>query len=406
MMLNPTLRLRAFLAAITLVFLAGCLEQPTAPTEISALTPGGPQTPSATPFTPMNDSLSAPIDSTRPPAPDDTLQATRPGDTIERPTRGAPETQDEPTVPPPPPPPGEVPLGLLADLTALGTLYEPADNWWNLDVTGAPLDPNSDEIIATIQGYESSVPGLHPDFTPNFGIPYAVVGNETPLVPVELRNRGESDAGAPGFPAGYPIPAEAITNHRYRENAGGRTGDRHLLIYHRDQRMVFELSYAEYEDGRWTAGYGAVFKVDSNYRRPDGWTSTDAAGLCVLAGLVRYDEVYGPEPIRHALRVSIKRTNGYVWPASHEGASDAGAPPLGMRLRLKESVDLSGYSPAMRKIFQAMKTYGLIVADRGGNMYIQGTMDERWENNKINPAFHTLDAEDFEIIKLGWKPTL
>ena len=403
-MSRTTLRLPAFIAVTALIAIAGCLEQPTAPTQISALAPAAPKVPSGNPLMPMNDSLEAPVDTTRP-APDDTLETTRPGDTLERPTRGV-LSENEPTTPPPPPPaPGDVELGLLADLTPLGTLYGPADNWWNLDVSGAPLDPNSDEIITTIQGYESSVGGLHPDFTPNFGIPYAVVGDETPLVPVEFRNRSESDTGAPGYPTGYPIPADAITNHRFRENGGGLTGDRHLLLYHRDQRMVFELSYAEYEDGRWTAGYGAVFKIDENYRRPDGWTSTDAAGLCVLAGLVRYDEAYGPEPIRHALRVSIKRTNGYVWPASHEGASDAGAPPLGMRLRLKDSVDLSGYTPAMRKIFQAMKTYGLIVADRGGNMYVQGTMDERWKSSEINPAFHTLDASDFEVVKLGWKPT-
>jgi hypothetical protein len=94
-----------------------------------------------------------------------------------------------------------------------------------------------------------------------------------------------------------------------------------------------------------------------------------------------------------------------VWPASHEGATDDGAPPLGMRLRLKESTDLSGLSPQMRKIFQAMQTYGLIVADRGGNMYVQGTMDPRWDNEELNPAFQRLSASDFEVIKLGWRPT-
>jgi hypothetical protein len=134
-----------------------------------------------------------------------------------------------------------------------------------------------------------------------------------------------------------------MTNLRYIENSGSTSGDRHLLMYNRDNQMVYELSYAAYSDGVWSAGYGAIFKLDSNYRRPEGWTSTDAAGLCVLAGLVRYDEVYGPDPIRHAIRCSIKRTNDYVYPASHEGASDEGAPPLGMRLRLKASVDISGY---------------------------------------------------------------
>lgn len=325
-------------------------------------------------------------------------------DVVQRGWNGGGNTTPPPPPPPPPPSGGSVALGLLSDLTPLGTLYSPADNWWNLRVDTAPLDPNSSSIISLIRSYESTGGRMHPDFTPSYGIPYCVVDNSTPLVPVSLGNTSESDKGAPGYPTGYPIPAAAKTNLRYIENAGGTDGDRHLLIYNRDNRMVYELSYASYSGGVWSAGYGAIFKVDSNYRRPEGWTSTDAAGLCVLAGLVRYDEVYGPDPIRHAIRVSIKRTNKYVYPASHTGATDAGAPPLGMRMRLKASVDISGYPAPMRKIFQAMKTYGLIVADRGGNMYIQGTLDSRWDNGVLNPAFHSLDASDFEVIKLGWKP--
>jgi hypothetical protein len=309
------------------------------------------------------------------------------------------------TVTPPPPPPAEVPLGLLADMTALGTLYAPADNWWNVRVDAAPLDPNSGAIISTIRSYESTGGRMHPDFTPSYGIPYCVVDDTTPLVPVTFGNTSESDKGEPGGSTGYPIPSAAKTNLRYIESAGSLDGDRHLLVYHRDKRMAFELSYAKWDGSKWTAGYGAVFKLDSNYRRPEGWTSTDAAGLCVLAGLVRYDEVYGDEPIRHAIRFSIRRTNGYVWPASHAGASDSGAPPLGMRLRLKQSVDISGYPAPVRKIFQAMKDYGLILADRGGNMYVQGTLDSRWDNSMLNPAFHSLNASHFEVIKLGWKPT-
>jgi hypothetical protein len=316
-----------------------------------------------------------------------------------------PDTTPPPPPPPPPPPAGDVNDGLLSDLSPLGTLYEPSDNWWNLPVTNAPVDPNSAGIVATIQSYETTMGRLHPDFTPSYGIPYVVVDNTTPLVNVAFGNASESDAGAPGGPIGYPIPAAATTNVRYVENSGGTDGDRHLLIYNRDTRMAFELSYASYSGTAWSAGYGAVFKLDSNYRRPEGWTSTDAAGLCVLAGLVRYDEVYGTEPIRHAIRCSIKRTNRYVFPASHTGATDAGAPPLGMRLRLKASTDISGYPPEIRRIFQAMKDYGLIVADRGGNMYVQGTMDSRWDNNVLNPAFHSLHVSDFEVIKLGWQPT-
>jgi hypothetical protein len=389
-----TIRARAALAALALVILGGCLVDPASDNDTSSIV-----------NTPRNDSLPAPEDTLRPPQPGDSLQEPRPGGELEEPPSRRPPSEDEPNVPDVPDVPGNVALGLLSDMTSLGALYAPADNWWNIEVDNAPLDPNSADIIATIQSYGSSAGRMQPDFTPNSGIPYVVVGHDTPLVPVTLRNTSESDRGAPGEPAGYPIPRAAITDGRYRENGGGRDGDRHMLLFDRDRRMVFELAYAEYTDGRWTAGYGAVFKLDSNYRRPDGWTSTDAAGLCVLAGLVRYDEVYGTEPIRHAIRCSIKKTNSYVWPASHTGARDSGAPPLGMRLRLKQSKDISGYSPEMQKIFQAMKTYGLIVADRGGNMYVQGTMDERWDNGVLNPAFHSLNADDFEVIKLGWKPT-
>jgi hypothetical protein len=298
-----------------------------------------------------------------------------------------------------------VSTGLLSDLAPLGTLYEPTNNWWNLEVDYAPVDPSSASIISTIQSYESTAGRLQPDFTPNYGIPYAVVDQNTPLVRVTFGNASESDAGAPGYPVGYPIPAAAATNTRFIENSGGTDGDRHMLLFDPSRRLAFELSYASYSNGTWSAGYGAVFKLDSNYRRPEGWTSTDAAGLCVLAGLVRYDEAYGTEPIRHAIRCSIRHTNGYVYPASHSGASDAGAPPLGMRLRLKASTNISGYPPEMQRIFQAMKTYGLIVADRGGNMFVQGTMDSRWDNSVLNPAFHGLHASDFEVVKLGWQPT-
>jgi len=394
---------RVFIPALALVLFVfgGCITDPPMPESVAYVP--------AARLHPVNDSLSAPIDTVSHDEPADTLVAPPHGvpGGLEHPGKRAPEPPDTTHTPPPPPPPpaGDVELGLLSDLTSLGTLYSPADNWWNLEVDNAPVDAGSDSIIATIESYDGTKGRMHPDFTPDYGIPYCVVGDETPRVNVEMRNTGESDTSDPDGVSGYPIPAAAITDGRYLENGTGRSGDRHLLIYDRDRRMVFELSYAEYVDGKWTAGYGAIFKVDSNYRRPDGWTSTDAAGLCVLAGLVRYDEVYGPGPIRHAIRVSLKRTNGYVWPASHEGASDDNAPPLGMRLRLKASTDISGFSPEMQKIFQAMKTYGLIVADRGGNMYVQGTMDARWDNDMINPAFHRLGASDFEVIQLGWKPT-
>ncbi len=384
--------------ALALFVFGGCLVDPEMPRNVTYLTP-----PVSAPR-PVNDSLFVPPD---------TISHAEPGDSIMTPPSGSPGVLEgpggkrlpDPLDPPAPPAAGDVELGLLSDLSSLGTLYASADNWWNLEIEDAPVDARSDDIIAIIQSYEDTQGRMQPDFTPNYGIPYCVVGSETPRVEVELRNAGESDQADPDGLAGYPIPTAAIEDSRYIENGGSGSGDRHLLIYDRDRRMVFELSYAEYVGGKWTAGYGAIFKLDSNYRRPEGWTSTDAAGLCVLAGLVRYDEVYGPGPIQHAIRVSLKQTNGYVWPASHEGASDDGAPPLGMRLRLKEETDISQMPREMKKIFQAMKKYGLIVADRGGNMYVQGTMDPRWDNEALNPAFHSLQASDFEVIQLGWKPT-
>src|SRR6185436_12470877 len=123
-------------------------------------------------------------------------------------------------------------------------------------------------------------------------------------------------------------------------------------------------------------------------RRPEGWTSADAAGLAILPGLVRWDEAYGGCEIAHAFRVTTRATNGYVWPAAHSAGGTSGAPPMGTRLRMKASKDISGYAPELQRIFRAMKRYGLIVADNGTDMYVTGTMDSRWSNDVLNPAFH------------------
>lgn len=146
-----------------------------------------------------------------------------------------------------------------------------------------------------------------------------------------------------------------------------------------------------------------MFDLKSNARRPEGWTSADAAGLAILPGLVRYDEAYGDGEIAHAFRVTLRATNGHVWPASHTAGSNASAPPMGARLRLKASKDLSGYAAPLQRIFRAMQRYGLIVADNGSDMYVSGTMDPRWNNNVLNPAFRSLTADDFEVVELGWR---
>ena len=289
----------------------------------------------------------------------------------------------------------------------------PPTNWWNTDIGSAPVDPNSAAFIS----YIGATRGLHPDFggesgdpdAPIYGIPYIVVSGTQPLVPVTFEYDDESDIGAPGRPPGYPIPEEAKTQQRWIEgglagNDPRAEGDRHMLIVDRDHRILYELFALQWTGSRWEAGSGATFPLDSNARRPDGWTSADAAGLAILPGLIRYDEAFGPNPIRHAFRVTVRRTNGYVYPASHRAGDTSGALPMGARLRLKASKDLSGYPEPLRKIFQAMKTYGLIVADNGSDLYITGTHDTRWDNDVLNPAFRSVTASDFEVIQLGWQP--
>jgi hypothetical protein len=291
----------------------------------------------------------------------------------------------------------------------------PADNWWNLDVTNAPVDPNSPAIIDWISGRTPSTPTatrrLHPDFgPPPYGIPYVGVSGTDPLVPVTFVLYGsQSDAGAPGQPPGYPIPPEARTQANYIEGGvpgGGSSGDRHLILVDRDRWLLFETWATRWNSSlnRWEAGSGAVFNLATNDRRPDTWTSADAAGLAIFPGLIRRDELEAAGEIEHAFRFTTRATNGYVWPASHQAGSTVGAPPMGTRLRMKAATNISGYPAEIQKIFRAMKTYGLILADNGSDMYIQGTMDAGWDNDILNPAFHSLHADDFEVIELGWKP--
>jgi hypothetical protein len=295
----------------------------------------------------------------------------------------------------------------------------PASNWWNADVSTAPVDPASASYISFIGPTRT----VHPDFggsdgTPTgiYGMVYVVVPGATPLAQVDFSAFGyedESDAGAPGRPPGYPIPVGARTEAKWTEGGQPATcsldecsGDRHMLIVDYDNRLLFELYQAYWSGSEWQAGSGAVFPLDSNLRRPEGWTSADAAGLAILPGLVRYDEVYGPDPIRHAFRFTVRATNGYVYPASHRAGSTAGALPMGARLRLKASVDISGYSEPLRKIYQALKTYGLIVADNGSDMYVSGAYDTRWDSPLVGPSWPGLHASDFEVVQLGWQPPL
>ena len=321
--------------------------------------------------------------------------------------------------------------GLAMEATRGGVLPQPlplfpADNWWNRDISNWPVDSNSSSHISFINN--GGTRRLHPDFGGNsgvgfgiYGIPYAVVSGMTNAdrKAVEFLYWDESDGvdyqtGA-GLPF-YPIPSEAVSQPYWIE--GGDPGnvdlrssqDRHLLIVDRERNHLYEL-YNVYFDGarqQWLAGSGAFFDMNSNIRRPETWTSADAAGLAILPGLVRYDEVYDPNiiEIRHAFRVTVRATNGYVYPASHRAGSTPGALPMGARLRLKANVDITQRTsdPNVQKIFRAMQKYGLIVADNGSDMFVSGTHDSHWNNDVLNPAFRALNANDFEVIQLGYNP--
>jgi hypothetical protein len=278
----------------------------------------------------------------------------------------------------------------------------PPDNWWNLDVSPAPIDPSSASYIAFIGSTRTMHPDFGGDVSPGsaqvYGFPYAVVDSTVTPRAVRFQYADESDGvdhtTNQSVPF-YPIPG----NIDLRSSS-----DRHLLIVDRDHRYLYELYNVFYDGSQWNAGSGAFFDLNANRRRPDGWTSADAAGLAILPGLVRYDEVFGPDEIGHAFRVTVRATNGYVYPASHRAGSTAGALPMGSRLRLKASRDISGFSPDVQKIFRAMKRYGLIVADNGSDLYVSGTYDTRWDNGVLNPAFGALKASDFEVIALGYQP--
>jgi len=293
----------------------------------------------------------------------------------------------------------------------------PATNWWNLDVSSAPVDLKSAAFITFIDN--GSPRHLHPDFggdvSPGsvqiYGMPYGVVDGTQAKVAVQFTYSDESDGvnhtTNQSFPF-YPIPDEVKTQPHWVE--GGEPadqnlygGDRHLLIVDRTNKYLYELFNVFFDGSVWHAGSGAFFDMNTNNRRPDTWTSADAAGLAILPGLVRYDEVSGPDEIGHAFRFTVRATNGYVYPASHTAGSNPSALPMGARLRLKASVDISGFPPQAQKIFRAMKKYGLIVADNGSDMFIGGTYDNRWDNSVLNPAFAGLTADDFEVIQLGYQ---
>ena len=271
----------------------------------------------------------------------------------------------------------------------------PDDNPWNTAVDGAPVDPNSAALIASI----GLTTGLHPDFGASylggpFGIPYVVVPGSTPSVNVTFSYANESDPGP------YPIPPDAPI-----EGGSGSSGDRHVLVIDRDNWRLYELfsAYPAASSSGWTAGSGAIFDLSSDALRPAGWTSADAAGLPIFPGLVRYDEVVQRGEIRHALRFTVVRSRrAYVYPARHWASSDTSAsrPPMGMRVRLKASYDISGFPPSARVILRALQTYGMIVADNGGDWFISGAPDARWNDGELN-TLKTVPGSAFEVVAMG-----
>ena len=274
---------------------------------------------------------------------------------------------------------------------AIGNLHIfPADNSWNTDISKEALDPNSDNIIAGI-GNDAH---LHPDFgtiweNSPIGIPYNMVGANQLLVTIKFQYNSESDPGP------YPIPPDALIESG---------SDRHVIVIDTVNQKLYELfSGTRKNDNSWNAGSGAVYDLTSNKLRPDYWTSTDAAGLPIFPGLVRYDEVVEKGVINHALRFTVQNTrNSFIHPATHaaSNSNNNNYSPMGMRVRLKAGFDISAYSPHVQVILKALKTYGMFVADNGSNWYISGAPDSRWDDNELG-ELKSIPGKNFEVVKMG-----
>ncbi|MFI7426371.1 hypothetical protein ACIBPB_05245 [Micromonospora sp. NPDC049836] len=299
------------------------------------------------------------------------------------------------TAAPVPPAPAAAPaarsgLGARPSRAARACTVFPADNVWHADVSRLPVHPRSAAMVDAI----GSGAAVHADFGSGtwqggpIGIPVTVVPAGQRRVPVSFTYADESDPGP------YPVPANAAV-----EGGPAATGDRHVIVWDRAACRAYELFDARPAGAGWRAGSGAVFDLRSNRLRPAGWTSADASGLAILAGLVRYDEVAAGR-VDHAVRVTVPRTRtGWTWPATHSASSatDPNLPQLGQRLRLKPSVDLSRLPRQARIVAEAMRRYGLIVADHGSAWYLSGAPDRRWDNDALH-ALGGLRGSDFEVV--------
>lgn len=272
----------------------------------------------------------------------------------------------------------------------------PADNPWNQDISRLPAHPRSAAFVASI-GPDRP---LHPDFGTTWqgapsGIPYVVVGPDQPRVPIRFEYAAESDPGP------YPIPLDAPV-----EGGPQGMGDRHVIVIDAAAQKLYE-TFATHRDGDgFRAGSGAVFDLTTNALRPAGWTSADAAGLPIFPGLVRYDEVMERGEIRHAVRFTCRRTQrGYVSPATHwaSASRDATLPPMGLRMRLRGDFPEQGFPGEALVVIRALKTYGMLLADNGGDWFVSGAPDPRWDDEAI-ATLKRIKGRDFIAVDTG--PTI
>ena len=297
------------------------------------------------------------------------------------------------------------PLSLLVALSPAGTAAGagvqhlpgtscttfPADNYWHADVSKLPVHPRSKAWIA----HMSPDRDLHPDFGPSYGaqpvpygIPYTVVGHGHRRVHVSFRYADESDH------VRYPLGSDSRI-----EGGADATGDRHVLLVDKGTCRLYELFDVHQTAAGWRAGSGATWSLDSNTLRPAGWTSADAAGLPILPGLLRLDEVQAGR-VDHAIRFTTDVTDRrYIWPARHQAGSvdDHRYPPMGARFRLRSGFDLSGYRADSRVVLRAMKRYGLVLADNGSPWYFQGTSEKGWPHGLLD-ELKTIPARAFVAV--------
>jgi hypothetical protein len=288
----------------------------------------------------------------------------------------------------PAPPPG----------TAANAPSLPSEAAWNQDISRAPVAPNSAATIAYINSHGGDL--LHPDFgSPRaYGFPYAVVSAGQAKLPVHYTAYGdESDPGP------FPVPRRAPV-----EGGNDSDGDRHVIVVDRSSCTLYELYRAFFKGGggaHWNADSGTRWDLRSSARRPDSWTSADAAGLPIFPGLVRYDEV-ATGHLDHAIRVTFDSTrDAWVHPASHcaGDTADPSAPAMGTRLRLKAGYGLGGFSGGARTIAEALKRYGMIVADNGSNWYFSGSSDRRWDDENLN-QLKRIPGSAFQVVKSAARP--